>query len=83
MTMMDEPLSPRLVRVSASLLVFGLLVEGVSLLWRHPLASYLFFYVGLVPLLSGLAVFVYCFVTHFLRPFLVRLRGEPLRTQEA
>jgi apolipoprotein N-acyltransferase len=63
----DEPLNPRLVRVAGSLLVFGLLVEGVSLLWRHPLAPYLFFCVGLVLLLSGLAVFVYCFVAHFLR----------------
>jgi apolipoprotein N-acyltransferase len=67
MMRVDEPLNPRLVRVSGSLLVLGLLVEGVSLIWRHPLAAYLFFYVGLILLLSGFAVFVYCFVAHFLK----------------
>lgn len=67
MMRVDEPLNPRLVRVSGSLVFLGLLVEGVSLLWRHPLAPFLFFYVALVLLLSGLAVFVYCFVKHFLK----------------
>ena len=40
MMRVDEPLNPRLVRVSGSLVFLGLLVEGVSLLWRHPLFSF-------------------------------------------
>jgi len=44
----NEPLNARYLRLSGILSILGLLVEGVSLLWSHPLAPYLFFYVGLV-----------------------------------
>jgi hypothetical protein len=67
MMRVDKPLSPRHLRVSGTLSVLGLLVEGVSLLWRHPLAPNLFFYVGLVLLLGGVAVFSYSFITYLLR----------------
>jgi hypothetical protein len=47
----------RLLRISAALVVLGLLVEIVSLLWFHPLAFVLFAFVGVS--LIGLGVVVY------------------------
>jgi hypothetical protein len=61
----NEPLNARYLRLSGILSILGLLVEGVSLLWRHPLAPYLFFYVGLVLLAGGVGVFAYTVVMHF------------------
>lgn len=63
----NEPLNSRHLRVSGVLLILGLLVEGLSLLWNHPLAPYFFFYVGLVLLIAGVGVFVYAFVMHLLK----------------
>jgi hypothetical protein len=63
----NEPFNARHLRVSGILLIVGLLVEGVSLLWNHPIAFDLFLYVGGVFFLSGIAVFLYSLVTHFLR----------------
>jgi hypothetical protein len=47
----------RLLRISGTLIVLGLLVEIVSLLWFHPLAFVLFAFVGVV--LIGLGIVVY------------------------
>ena len=47
----------RLMQVSSSLIILGLLVEIVSLLWFHPLAFVLFVFVGAS--LIGLGILVY------------------------
>ena len=49
----------RLLQVSSSLIILGLLVEIVSLLWFHPLSFVLFFFVGVT--LMGLGILVYLF----------------------
>jgi hypothetical protein len=68
----NEPLDHKQVRVAALLVILGLLVEGWSLVWNHPLAPDLFFYVGLPLLAGGILVFIYSFAKHFLRRWFVR-----------
>jgi hypothetical protein len=47
----------RLLHISGTLIVLGLLVEIVSLLWFHPLAFVLFAFVGVA--LIGVGIIVY------------------------
>ena len=47
----------RLLQVSSSLIILGLLVEIVSLLWFHPLSFVLFVFVGAT--LIGLGIMIY------------------------
>ena len=67
----NEPLNARQLRVSGILVILGLLVEALTLVWNHPLAFSLSLFVGGGFLLSGILVFLYTFVTHF-----VKGRGE-------
>ena len=62
-----EPLNPRLLRVSGILVILGLLVEASTLVWNHPVAFWLFLFVGGGFLLSGITVFIYAFVGHFVK----------------
>jgi hypothetical protein len=48
----------RLLRISSGLIVFGLLVEIVSLLWFHPLSFVLFAFVATVLIGLGILVFL-------------------------
>ena len=63
----NEPLNPRLLRVSGILVILGLLVEAFTLVWNHPVAFWLFLFVGGGFLLSGIAVFLYAFIAHCLK----------------
>ena len=63
----NEPLNPRLLRVSGILVILGLLVEAFTLVWNHPIAFWLFLFVGGGFLLSGITVFIYTFVGHFVK----------------
>jgi hypothetical protein len=63
----NEPLNPRLLRVSGILVILGLLVEASTLVWNHPVAFWLFLSVGGGFLLSGIIVFIYMFVGHFVK----------------
>jgi hypothetical protein len=63
----NEPLNPRLLRVSGILVILGLLVEASTLVWNHPVAFWLFLFVGGGFLLSGITVFIYTFVGHFVK----------------
>ena len=63
----NEPLNPRLLRVSGILVILGLLVEAFTLVWNHPVAFWLFLFIGGGFLLSGIFVFIYTFVGHFLK----------------
>lgn len=47
----------RFLQVSSSLIILGLLVEGATLLWFHPLSFVLFAFVGAT--LIGLGIVVY------------------------
>jgi hypothetical protein len=60
----NEPFDSRALRVSGILLILGLLAEGLSLRWNHPLVTDLFFYVELVLLVAGITVFIYSFAKH-------------------
>jgi hypothetical protein len=63
----NEPLNPRLLRVSGILVILGLLVEAFTLVWNHPVAFWLFVFVGAGFVLSGIVVFIYTFVGHFVK----------------
>lgn len=63
----NEPLNPRLLRVSGILVILGLLVEALTLVWNHPMAFWLFVFGGGCFLLSGIIVFLYTFVGHFVK----------------
>ena len=52
--------------MSGILVILGLLVEALTLIWKHPISFYLFAFVGGGFLLSGVIVFLYALVTHFL-----------------
>jgi hypothetical protein len=53
--------------VSGILVILGLLIEAFTLVWNHPLAFSLCLFVGGGFLLTGIIVFLYAFVTHFLK----------------
>jgi hypothetical protein len=63
----NEPLNTRQLRVSGILLILGLMVEAFTLVWNHPIAFSLSLFVGGGFLLSGIIVFLYAFVSHFVQ----------------
>ena len=63
----NEPLNAKQVRVSGILLILGLLIEALTLVWNHPISFWVFLFVGGGFLLSGIMVFLYTFIIHFLR----------------
>lgn len=58
----DIPIDRRL-RVSGTLIVLGLLVEGASLIPIHPLAFLGFMFVGGGFLIAGIAIYLYSLVS--------------------
>jgi hypothetical protein len=63
----NEPLNPRLLRVSGILVILGLLVMAFTLVWSHPISFWLFCFVGVGLLLGGIIVFLYTFVTDLVK----------------
>jgi len=63
--MNGEPLTimEKRIRISGSLLLFGLLVEVFSLLWSHPTAFIVFFVVGGLSMAAGILIFLYSLVS--------------------
>jgi hypothetical protein len=62
----------RRLRISAVLVILGLLVELVSLTWRHPTAFLVFIGVGGLLMATGILSFLYSIVS---------LRGDPTPTE--
>jgi hypothetical protein len=60
--MTDAVLEGRL-RLSAALVMLGLLVEIASLTWRHPTAFIVFFIVGGTLMAAGILWFLYSIVS--------------------
>jgi hypothetical protein len=63
----NEPLNVKQIRVSAILLILGLLIESLTFLWNHPISFWVFLFVGGGFVLSGIVVFLYTFIAHFLK----------------
>jgi hypothetical protein len=59
----SEDLLERRLRISAALVLMGLLVEIASLMWRHPTAFVFFFVVGGLCLGAGILTFLFTIVT--------------------
>ncbi len=66
-TRANEPLNAKQLQVSGILLILGLLIEALTLVWNHPISFWVFLFVGGGFLLSGIMVFLYTFIVHFLR----------------
>lgn len=61
----SEQLSPKHVRVSGILSIFGLLLIALSLVWNHPISTYVIVYVGLGFVLAGAGFFIYSLLMNF------------------
>ncbi|HEX4462974.1 MAG TPA: hypothetical protein VIA18_33605 [Polyangia bacterium] len=60
---MSEAKLERRLRISAALVMFGLIVEWVSLGWQHPTAFVLFVVVGGAAMAAGMLLFTYSIVS--------------------
>ncbi len=58
----------RLLQVSSSFIILGLLVEIVSLLWFHPLSFVLFVFLGATLIGLGIAIYLISLVFAVLPP---------------
>jgi hypothetical protein len=54
----------RRIRLSAILLIIGLMIEAVSLIWAHPTAFLVFAFVGVAFMGIGSVVFLYSLVSN-------------------
>jgi len=50
-------------KIAAYLLIAGLVVEGISLHWAHPMSFLLFISLGGVLVLAGIAIYLIAIVT--------------------
>ncbi len=62
MTQQDGTISKKL-RVAGILIILGLIVEGFSLLWNHPLSFLAFLCVGGMFLVLGIVVYLLALVS--------------------
>jgi hypothetical protein len=62
----NQPLNARQLRVSGILVILGLLIEAFTLVWNHPITLWLFV-IGCGFVLTGIIVFLYTFVAHFVK----------------
>ncbi len=58
-----EALAKRL-RIAGILIIVGLVVEGLSLLWNHPLSFVAFLGVGGILLAAGMLLYLWTLVSH-------------------
>ncbi len=58
-----ETLSKKL-RIAGILIIVGLVVEGLSLLWNHPLSFVAFLGVGGILLAAGMLLYLWSLVSH-------------------
>ena len=61
-TVQDKFISRRL-RIAGVLVVMGLVVEGLSLLWNHPLSFVMFIAIGGLLLFLGIVVYLAALVS--------------------
>lgn len=62
MTETQEFISKRL-KIAGILIILGLIVEGVSLLWLHPLSFVFFIGVGVLLLAAGIVVYLWSLIS--------------------
>ena len=60
--MSENPLLDRRLRISAALVLIGLLIEAVSLTWRSPLSFVMFMMAGGLTMAAGITIFFYSIV---------------------
>lgn len=60
---MTDPQLDKRLQISAALVMFGLVVELVSLRWHHPTAFVLFVLVGGLCMAAGILLFSYSIVS--------------------
>ena len=63
MTQTGEEFVSRKLRVAGTLIILGLLVEGVSLIWNHPLSFIAFLGIGGFLMFLGIAIYLIVLVS--------------------
>ncbi len=63
MTQTGEEFVSRKLRVAGTLIILGLLVEGVSLVWNHPLSFIAFLGIGGFLMFLGIAIYLIVLVS--------------------
>ena len=58
-----NPTMARRIRLSGGLILFGIAVEGFTLLWRNPTAFLLFLGLGGAAMAAGVLLFLYSLVS--------------------
>jgi uncharacterized membrane protein YczE len=58
----ENPLEKRL-KIAATLIILGLLVEAICLLWARPLAFLVFVGIGMLLMFAGVAFYLISLVT--------------------
>jgi hypothetical protein len=58
-----HPVLAKRIRLSGSLIIFGMAVEAFSLLWKNPTAFLIFLGLGGVAMAAGVLVFLYSLVS--------------------
>ena len=62
----NEPLSAKHLRLSGILSILGLLLVALSLVWNHPISTYVIVWVGGAFVMAGAGFFLYSFVKSLL-----------------
>ncbi len=62
MTQQDGTISKKL-RIAGIFIILGLMVEGFSLLWNHPLSFLAFLCVGGIFLISGIVIYLLALIS--------------------
>lgn len=60
----NESRLQRKLKRAAYLLTAGLIVEGITLLWAHPMSFLLFISLGGILIFAGIATYLFAIVTH-------------------
>ena len=63
MTQSEEEFVSKKLRVAGSLIILGLLAEGLSLVWNHPLSFIAFLGVGGLLMFLGIAIYLTALVS--------------------
>jgi hypothetical protein len=63
MTQTEDAFVAKKLRVAGTLIIVGLLIEGLSLIWNHPLSFIAFLGIGGLVMLAGIVIYLAALVS--------------------
>jgi hypothetical protein len=63
MTQTEDAFVAKKLRVAGTLIIVGLLIEGLSLIWNHPLSFIAFLGIGGLVMLTGIVIYLAALVS--------------------